>query len=76
MAAISILVVDDERAIRNSLKEILEYENYKVEVAENGADGLQKVQNGKFDLIFLDLHDKAPVNLNDIKRKLLYDTDR
>lgn len=55
MAAISILVVDDERAIRNSLKEILEYENYKVEVAENGADGLQKVQNGKFDLIFSDI---------------------
>ena len=55
MAAISILVVDDERAIRNSLKEILEYENYKVEVAENGADGLSKVQNGKFDLIFSDI---------------------
>ena len=55
MAAISILVVDDERAIRNSLKEILEYENYKVDVAENGADGLQKVQNGKFDLIFSDI---------------------
>ena len=54
MAAISILVVDDERAIRNSLKEILEYENYKVEVAENGADALSKVQNGKFDLIFVD----------------------
>ena len=55
MAAISILVVDDERAIRNSLKEILEYENYKVEVAENGADALSKVQNGKFDLIFSDI---------------------
>ena len=55
MAAISILVVDDERAIRNSLKEILEYENYKVEVAENGADGLSKVQNGKYDLIFSDI---------------------
>ena len=51
----SILVVDDERAIRNSLKEILEYENYKVEVAENGADGLSKVQNGKYDLIFSDI---------------------
>ncbi|MBR4115689.1 MAG: sigma-54-dependent Fis family transcriptional regulator, partial [Bacteroidales bacterium] len=55
MAAISILVVDDERAIRNSLKEILEYENYKVEVAENGVDGLSKVQNGKYDLIFSDI---------------------
>lgn len=51
----SILIVDDERAIRNSLKEILEYENYKVEVAENGLDGLHKVQNGKYDLIFSDI---------------------
>lgn len=51
----SILVVDDERAIRNSLKEILEYEDYKVEVAENGAEALQKVQTGKFDLIFSDI---------------------
>lgn len=51
----SILVVDDERAIRNSLKEILEYESYTVDTAENGMDGLQKVQNGKFDLIFSDI---------------------
>ncbi|MCQ2958668.1 MAG: sigma-54 dependent transcriptional regulator [Bacteroidales bacterium] len=51
----SILVVDDERAIRNSLKEILEYEDYKVDIAENGMEGLQKVQNGKFDLIFSDI---------------------
>lgn len=51
----SILVVDDERAIRNSLKEILEYEDYKVDVAENGAEALQKVQTGKFDLIFSDI---------------------
>lgn len=51
----SILVVDDERAIRNSLKEILEFEDYKVDVAENGAEALQKVQNGKFDLVFSDI---------------------
>ncbi len=51
----SILVVDDERAIRNSLKEILEYEDYKVDIAENGVEALQKVQNGKFDLIFSDI---------------------
>ena len=32
-----ILIVDDERAIRNSLKEIFEMEGYEVETAENGA---------------------------------------
>ena len=31
-----ILVIDDERAIRNTLKEILEFEGYTVDVAENG----------------------------------------
>ena len=51
----SILIVDDERAIRNSMKEILEYESYKVDVAENGVEALRKVQNEKFDLIFSDI---------------------
>ncbi len=51
----SILIVDDERAIRNSTKEILEYESYKVDVAENGVEALRKVQNEKFDLIFSDI---------------------
>ncbi len=51
----SILIVDDERAIRNSMKEILEYESYKVDVAENGVEALQKVQNEKYDLIFSDI---------------------
>ncbi len=55
----SILIVDDERAIRNSMKEILEYESYKVDVAENGVDALRKVQNEKFDLIFSDIKWKA-----------------
>lgn len=51
----SILIVDDERAIRNSMKEILEYESYKVDVAENGVEALRKMQNEKFDLIFSDI---------------------
>ncbi len=51
----AILVVDDERAIRNSLKEILEFEDYSVELAENGVEALEKVKNGKFDLVFSDI---------------------
>ena len=38
-----ILIVDDERAIRNSLKEILGDEGYDVDVAEDGAAALAKV---------------------------------
>ena len=36
-----ILVIDDERAIRNILKETLEFEGYSVDVAENGIEWLQ-----------------------------------
>ena len=37
-----ILVIDDERSIRNTLKDILEYEKYEVELAEDGNVGLTK----------------------------------
>ena len=50
-----VLIVDDERAIRYSLKEILEMEQYQVETAENGAQGLQKAQKEKYDAIFCDI---------------------
>ena len=50
-----ILIVDDERAIRYSLKEILEMEGYQVETAENGKEGLQKAEKEKFDAIFCDI---------------------
>ena len=54
-----VLVIDDERAIRYSLKEILEMEGYQVETAENGEEGLQKAQKEKYDAIFCDI--KMPV---------------
>ena len=50
-----VLIVDDERAIRNSLKEILGDEGYDVDVAEDGAVALQKVEKEKFDVIFCDI---------------------
>jgi len=50
-----ILIVDDERAIRNSLSEILTDEGYAVDVAEDGAAALVKVEKEKFDLIFCDI---------------------
>jgi len=54
-----VLIVDDERAIRYSLKEILEMENYQVDTAENGEEGLQKAEKEKYDAIFCDI--KMPV---------------
>ena len=50
-----VLIVDDERAIRYSLKEILEMESYKVETAENGREGLEKASREKYDAIFCDI---------------------
>ncbi|MBQ8061189.1 MAG: sigma-54-dependent Fis family transcriptional regulator [Bacteroidales bacterium] len=50
-----ILIVDDERAIRNSLKEILGDEGYDVDVAEDGPSALAKVDKEKFDVIFCDI---------------------
>ena len=50
-----VLIVDDERAIRYSLKEILEMENAQVDTAENGLEGLEKARKEKFDAIFCDI---------------------
>ncbi|MCR4859273.1 MAG: sigma-54 dependent transcriptional regulator [Bacteroidales bacterium] len=50
-----VLIVDDERAIRNSLGEILGDEGYEVETAEDGVTALQKVEKEKFDVIFCDI---------------------
>lgn len=51
----TILVVDDEQSVRDSLKMILEYEKYSVEFAENGQQALQKIAGGGIDLILLDV---------------------
>lgn len=51
----NILIVDDERAIRNTLKEILEYEKYKVEEAEDGAKALQMINDNFYDVVLLDI---------------------
>ncbi len=49
-----ILVIDDERAIRSTLKEILEFEGYEVVTAENGKSGIEKAAEG-IDLIYSDV---------------------
>ena len=50
-----ILVIDDEKAIRNALREILEHEKHKVEEAEDGASGLEKAKKGGFDVVLCDI---------------------
>ena len=50
-----ILVIDDERSIRNSMKEILTFEGYEVTVAENGLEGVIAVKTEKPDVVFCDI---------------------
>lgn len=51
----NILIVDDERAIRNTLKEILSYEGYGIDEAVDGEEGLQKLQTKTFDMVLCDI---------------------
>lgn len=50
-----ILIVDDERAIRSTLREILEYENYEVDEAVNGVSGLDMISRSTYDLVLCDI---------------------
>ena len=50
-----ILIIDDERAIRNSLGEILTDEGYEVDVAEDGMQGISMVDKEKYSVIFCDI---------------------
>jgi DNA-binding NtrC family response regulator len=50
-----ILIIDDEKAIRNTLKEILEFEDYKVDQAEDGPAGLDMLIQQKYDVVLCDI---------------------
>jgi len=50
-----ILVIDDERSIRNTLKDILEYEKYEVDLAEDGKKALEAVKHAEYDIILCDI---------------------
>ena len=50
-----ILVIDDEKSIRNSLRDILEYEKYKVDDASNGIDGIELIQKNRYEVILCDI---------------------
>ena len=50
-----ILIIDDERSIRNTLKEILEFEKFTVDLAEDGPEGLKKLMEGAYDVALCDI---------------------
>ena len=50
-----ILIIDDEASIRNTLREILEYEKYAVEEASDGEIGLQMLESNEYDVVLCDI---------------------
>ena len=50
-----VLVIDDEKSIRKTLREILEYENFKVDEAVDGAEGVSLAEKENYDIILCDI---------------------
>src|SRR5690625_7471599 len=55
----TILITDDEKSIRNALREILEFEDYRILEAENGETALDIISEQPVDLIILDIKMKG-----------------
>ena len=70
-----ILVVDDERSIRNTLSEILGDEGYEVEVAEDGPTALQMAEREKFGVIFCDIKMPGMDGIEVLEKLTESDTD-
>jgi two-component system nitrogen regulation response regulator NtrX len=51
----SILIADDEKSIRKTLREILEFESYKVDEAEDGQKALEMIKENDYDVVLLDI---------------------
>jgi len=51
----NILIIDDEKAIRKTLSEILSYEGYKIDEAADGEEGLKKFSNSTYDVVLCDI---------------------
>ena len=51
----NILIIDDEKAIRKTLSEILSYEGYKIEEASDGEEGLKKFRDKTYDVVLCDI---------------------
>lgn len=51
----NVLIIDDEKSIRKTLREILEYESYKVQEAADGVEGLNMMKDNAYDVVLLDI---------------------
>ena len=70
-----LLIIDDERAIRSTLREILEYENYEVDDIDNGVEGLELIKKKKFDLVLCDIKMNRMDGMEVLEQALAYSPD-
>jgi two-component system nitrogen regulation response regulator NtrX len=70
-----ILIIDDEKAIRAALRDILEHEKHAVEEAEDGAAGLDKAKKGGFDLVLCDIKMPRVDGLEVLEKLQAHDPD-
>jgi two-component system nitrogen regulation response regulator NtrX len=70
-----LLIIDDERAIRSTLREILEYENYEVEDVDNGVEGLELIKKKKFDLVLCDIKMNRMDGMEVLEQALAFSPD-
>ncbi|MBS1546203.1 MAG: sigma-54-dependent Fis family transcriptional regulator [Bacteroidetes bacterium] len=68
-----ILIIDDEKAIRTALRDILEHEKHKVEEAEDGASGLEKAKKGGFDVVLCDIKMPKMDGMEVLERLMAHD---
>ncbi len=71
----SILVIDDERSIRNTLKDILEYEKFEVDLAEDGIEGIELASRKKYDVILCDIKMPRMDGMEVLEKLLEKDSD-
>ena len=70
-----ILIIDDEKSILTLLREALTMFGYDVAVAENAHEGIQKFENGRFDLVITDMQmpgmngDKVVLHIRNSNRR-------
>lgn len=70
-----ILIVDDEPAIRRSLRDILEYEKFAVEEAKDGAEALAKIRSGTFEAMLCDIKMPQMDGIDVLERAVLLAPD-
>ncbi|MFZ1269805.1 MAG: response regulator, partial [Bacteroidales bacterium] len=65
-----ILVIDDEKSIRNTLKDVLEYEKYEIDLAEDGTSGIELFGQQQYDAVLCDIK-MAKMDGIEVLQKLL-----